>query len=70
MIQRFGMAMFIAMGRLLFVVGILFFFQRLIIGRDIGPTILVGLMYGGGLCGLGTTFIKMGRLGRRLEELD
>ncbi len=70
MFHRFAMATFIFCGRLLVVVGVLWFFQRLIVDPKLDQAIVLGLLYGGGMVGLGKTFIRMGHLGRRLGPSD
>lgn len=68
--HRFGMAVFVALGRLLIVAGVIFFFQRLIVDREVAPAIVLGLLYGGALIGIGKTFIRIGHLGRQLGPND
>ncbi len=62
-IERFAMWVFVALGRLLVVVGGLAIVERFFVERSLADAFVTALLYGGGLIGFGTILTKMGRLG-------
>ncbi len=57
----------IFMGRILRIVGPLALIQQIVVNRELAVALIAGLLYGGGLFGLGVVLRRMGRLALGLE---
>ncbi len=66
--ERFGMWIFVGLGRLLVIVGVLAAFQRVIVEQRLVDAFVTGLLYGGSLIGFGTVLGKLGRQALAHEE--
>jgi len=60
--ERFGMWVFVGIGRFLVIIGILAFYQRLVVEPRVSDALITAVLYGGSLIGFGTVLSKLGRL--------
>lgn len=66
-LQSFTAWTMIVTGRLLRIVGPLALIQQIVVSRELAVALIAGLLYGGGLFGLGVVLRRMGRIALGLE---